>query len=224
MSTTPAPKPRAYVYIDGFNLFYRAVRGTPYAWLNLEALCDQILPQYNVLKVKYYTAKVRSRRDPEKSLRQETYLRALRTLPRVEICFGTYSSHKVMRELAKGSLWKKLREFLGLNSGMNKLVKVYDPKEKGSDVNLAVHMVNDGWKNLYDVAALISNDTDLQEAVKIVRNDCGKLVGVINPSQAPNPDLHKEANFVRQIRQVQLASSQLPNTIAGTRISKPVKW
>lgn len=34
---------RAYVYVDGFNLYYRALRGTTYKWLNIRALAESLL-------------------------------------------------------------------------------------------------------------------------------------------------------------------------------------
>ncbi|MGA2030223.1 MAG: NYN domain-containing protein [Verrucomicrobiota bacterium] len=219
-----AHRPRAYVYVDGFNLFFRALRGTSFKWLNVYALCEEILPQYDIIKVNYYTAKIRSRGDPQKSLRHETYIRALRTLSKVEIIYGTYSMQKVKRELVAVSLLTRLKRIFGIEVGMNRCVKVYDPKEKGSDVNLAVHMVNDAWQDCYDVGILISNDTDLLEAVKAVRQTCKKKIGIINPHKDPNPELHKEADFVRQIRTNHLAAAQFPDRIPNTKISKPVNW
>jgi uncharacterized LabA/DUF88 family protein len=218
------PQPRAYVYVDGFNLFYRCLRKTSLKWLNIQALSEQMLPSFDVVRVKYYTAMIRSRGDPSKSLRQETYLRALRTLPKVEICLGLFSAQKVTRELVKPSIFTRIKKRLGLKVGMNRCVKVYDPKEKGSDVNLAVHIVNDAWQNRYDVAVLISNDSDLIEAIKVVRRDCKKQVYVINPHKDPNPELHKHADFVKQIRATHLSSAQFPDKIVGTKVSKPEKW
>ncbi len=217
-------RPRAIVYVDGFNLFYRCLRKTSLKWLNIQALSEQMLPSFEVVKVKYYTAMIRSRGDPSKSLRQETYIRALRTLPKVEIFLGLFSSQKVTRERVKPTLFTRIKKRLGLKVGMNPYVKVFDPKEKGSDVNLAVHLVNDAWQNRYDVAVLISNDSDLIEALKIVRRDCKKQVYVINPHKDPNPELHKHADFVKQIRATHLSSAQFPDTIAGTKIRKPDKW
>ena len=219
-----SPLPRAYVYVDGFNLFYRALRRTSFKWLNIESLSEQILPQFDVIRVNYYTAKIRSRGEPEKSLRHETYLRALRTLPKVEIFYGTFSNHKVTRELAHSSLLTRIKRMFGIEVRMNRCVRVFDPKEKGSDVNLAVHMVNDAWKGHYDVGVLISNDTDLLEAIKVVRRDCGKKVCIINPKQDPNPELNKEADFVRQLRISHLSAAQLPVRIPFTKISKPESW
>ena len=85
-------------------------------------------------------------------------------------------------------------------------------------------MVNDAWQNRYDVGILLSNDTDLLEAVKTVRNICKKKIGIINPHKNPNPDLHKEADFVRQIRISHLSAAQLPEKIPNTKISKPSDW
>ena len=216
--------PRAFVYVDGFNLFFRSLRKTGFKWLNVQSLCEQILPHYDIVQVNYYTAKIRSRGDPDKSLRHEAYLRALRTLPKVQIFHGTFSSHKVLRELAHASLLTKVKRRLGIEVRMNRCVKVFDPKEKGSDVNLAVHMVNDAWKNNYDVGVLLSNDTDLLEAIKVVRRDCRKKICVINPHNSPNPELHKEADLIREIRPEHLSAAQLPSAIPFTKISKPLKW
>ena len=107
---------------------------------------------------------------------------------------------------------------------MNRSVKVYDPKEKGSDVNLAVHLVNDAWHDRYDVAVVLSNDSDLLEAIRIVRCERNKQVGVINPHRDPNPQLHSQAHFVRQLRTTDLAAAQLPEQIPGTAIRKPTGW
>jgi len=35
---------RTYVYVDGFNLYYSALKNTPYKWLDLRALFARILP------------------------------------------------------------------------------------------------------------------------------------------------------------------------------------
>src|SRR5690242_8430004 len=74
------------VYIDGFNLYYGAVRGTPYKWLNLAELCRIMLPQNQIKSIKYFTARVEPRpHDPGQATRQQTYIRALRTIPNLMI-------------------------------------------------------------------------------------------------------------------------------------------
>lgn len=52
---------RVNVYIDGFNLYYGAVKGTPYRWLNLAEICRLLLPRDEVLQIKYFTALVNPR-------------------------------------------------------------------------------------------------------------------------------------------------------------------
>jgi len=107
---------------------------------------------------------------------------------------------------------------------MNQLVRVYDPKEKGSDVNLAVHLVNDAWHDRYDVAFVLSNDSDLLGAIKIVRHERGKKVGLINPHRDPNLELQKEADSIRHLGPQILAASEFPDSIPGTKIRKPSVW
>ena len=56
---------KTVIYIDGFNLYYRALRKTPHKWLNLHALCEAVLPKYCVIStINYYTARVSHRGDP----------------------------------------------------------------------------------------------------------------------------------------------------------------
>lgn len=92
---------RTNVYIDGFNLYYGLLKGTPYKWLNLETFCDLLLPKNNVQRIVYCTAKVEPRPyDPDQPLRQLAYLRALATLPRVEIVLGNFMSSVVRQPIA----------------------------------------------------------------------------------------------------------------------------
>lgn len=47
---------RTIVYIDGFNLYYRALRGTTHKWLNIAALSEAALPTTcQIKRVNYYT-------------------------------------------------------------------------------------------------------------------------------------------------------------------------
>jgi hypothetical protein len=75
-----------HVYIDGFNLYYGLLRGTPHRWLDLEQFCDSLLPKNDVRKIYYFTAKVDARpNDPGQPTRQLAYLNALTSLRRVEV-------------------------------------------------------------------------------------------------------------------------------------------
>lgn len=162
------------VYIDGFNLYYGSLRQTPYRWLNLEQLCRLMLPPNDVQRINYYTAKVGARiGDPEQPIRQQTYLRALGTLPSVRVHFGHYLSHPVWMPLENPP------------ADGQRFARVIKTEEKGSDVNLATHLVRDAYEDAFEVAVLITNDSDLREPVELVRNRLGKRVGVLNPQKHP---------------------------------------
>jgi hypothetical protein len=86
---------RTFVYVDGFNLYYGAVKGTPYKWLNLVELAKQVLPASHVVGcVKYFTARVSGADDPDAPKRQHAYLSALKTLPEVEISYVVFSQRR----------------------------------------------------------------------------------------------------------------------------------
>jgi len=206
---------RTYVYIDGFNLYYGAVRGTPYRWLDIRKLCQLLLPKHQIARVKYFTARVSGRPgDPTKPTRQQTFLRALATLPGVDIVYGHFLSNQTYMPLASAPVVGP------------KYVKVIKTEEKGSDVNLATHLLWDGFRKQYVAAVLVTNDSDLLEPVRIVRRELGLVVGILNPHAKASRVLAREASFVKQIRSAALAASQLPPTLrdAHGTITKPSTW
>lgn len=153
---------KTFVYIDGFNLYYGCLKGTPYRWLDIAALCRHLLPTHDIQKLHYFTARITARpNDPEQPMRQQTYLRALRTLPDMEISFGFFLSHDVLMPLADAA-------------AAGKMAVVTRTEEKGSDVNLASHLLMDAFDNAYDCAVLITNDSDLVVPVRYVRERFGK--------------------------------------------------
>lgn len=205
--------PRTNVYIDGFNFYYGAVRSTPYKWLNFAQLCRLMLPRENINQIKYFTARVQARpSDPDQPVRQETYLRALRTLPNLSIIFGHFLTNEVFMPVA------------GTNP--QTYVKVIKTEEKGSDVNIAAHLINDGYRGEYDTAIVISNDSDLVEPVRIVTQELNSKVGILNPHKKQSRELSRYASFYRPIRTGVLAASQFPTTLTDSHgtFHKPAAW
>jgi len=97
---------RTFVYIDGFNFYYNAVKNTPYKWLDFKALSVALLKPYNVIeKIKYFTALVSNNpRDPDKLNRQKIYIKALeKYIPELEVFYGHFLSHPVRAPLANPS-------------------------------------------------------------------------------------------------------------------------
>lgn len=206
---------RTYVYIDGFNLYYGALKGTRHRWLDLVKFCQLMLPINDIQRINYYTALVGPRLgDPEQPLRQQLYLRALRTLPQVSVHLGHYLSHRVRMPLANPP-----------EKG-DRSVLVIKTEEKGSDVNLASHLIRDAYEDRFEVAVLITNDSDLKEPVRIVSAELGKTVGILNPQRNPSFALVKEATFFKQIRSGVLAASQFPAELVDQDgdFRKPAGW
>lgn len=207
---------RTSVYIDAFNLYFGSLKGTPHRWLDLEALCRTYLPNNSVNSIKYFTAKVSARpNDLQQPARQQAYLRAIETLPTVSIIYGHYLSHVVTARLAHPV------------SGQSPYVQIIKTEEKGSDVNLATHLLNDAHLNLFDVAVVISNDSDLLEPIKLIRANLNKKVGVLNPQKKASRAILPHIDFIKQIRQSALGACQLRNSVVdaqGNTIHKPAAW
>lgn len=203
------------VYVDGFNFYYGAVKGTPYKWLDLEALCRRLLPRDNIVKIRYFTARVSARPDdPQQADRQDAYLRALATLPLLEIQYGHFVQRKMRLPLAHPS------------ASRHRTVEVVRTEEKGSDVNLATYLLRDAFIGHCEAAVVVSNDSDLREAVRVARAEAGISVGIVNPHPAKYRSLRLQGTFFKQLRRSALAQSQLPPVLRDShgQIRKPLAW
>ena len=84
-------KPTVIVCVDGFNLYRRALKGTPYKWLDLFALSLHILYEYDVILVRYFTAHISPiPNDLSQGQRQQVYLRALKVNGKISIHLGKF--------------------------------------------------------------------------------------------------------------------------------------
>lgn len=128
---------KTIVYVDGFNLYYGLLRKTPNRWLDIDRLCQLLLPKNTITKIKYFTAKVSARPDdPGQPTRQQTYLRALATLPNVEIYFGHFLVHPAWAPLHVPTPAAQIH---ANRNGV--YVRITKTEEKGSDVNIASHLL-----------------------------------------------------------------------------------
>lgn len=210
-------------YIDGFNLYNGAVRGTPHKWLDLGALCQALLPGRNITLIRYFTARVRAfPHDPGAPTRQEVYLRALRTIPNLTVHKdGWFAAHPVL--LPQFPLAYRHPK------APPQLVQVQKMEEKRTDVDIASNLLLDCFNNVFDEAAVISNDSDLCFPIQAVRTQFNKPIVVINPHPAKNQSgvLRLAATrHVRTINKSLLARCQLPPTLsdANGTIAKPPTW
>ena len=210
------------VYIDGFNLYYGAVRRTPYKWLDIRTMCQNLLPDRQINRIRYFTARVVPLpHDQEVRSRQNIYLRALRTIPNLFIHYGRFSSHPARAPIHPLSYPNP--------SAPPETVQILRTEEKRTDVNLATLLLIDCFDDDFDEAVVISNDSDLTLPLEYVVGKFGKTVGVINPHSRGriSRELDGAATWsYKQINKSVLASSQFPNVMADSHgpFHKPNTW
>jgi len=216
---------RTIVYIDGFNLYYRALRGTSHKWLDIAAMSRAALPaSCQIEAIKYYTAHISGRVDPDAPRRQHAYLRAIATLPKVAIHYGNFLVNQKWAGLVQPPDFRPT--FVLPAAAAPEVAYVWKTEEKGSDVNLGVHLVRDAFKGHFDLAAVLTNDTDLVEPVRIVTQELKLPVTLLTPTARPAASLMKVATHVRHI-QPYIGPCQLPDPVVvpGKRpITKPIGW
>ena len=203
---------RVTVYIDGFNLYYglRAAGWRRYYWLDLRRLCEKLLrPGQGLAAVRYFTAVVYPEPgDPDKPLRQNTYLEALATLPDLHIHYG-YHMAREQRCLKCGATWQTY-------------------EEKMTDVNLAVELLGDAQDNTFDTAIVVSGDGDLASPVRAVRERYpSKRVVVAFPPRRHSAGLRSVATASFPIGRDAFRDSQLPDTVIkadGYSLTRPQRW
>jgi uncharacterized LabA/DUF88 family protein len=207
-------KLRTYVYIDGFNFYYGCLKGTAFRWLDIAQMCNLLLPNNDIQRIRYFTAPVVARpNDPDQAVRQQIYFRALRTLPNFDIILGRFLTKET--EMPASPITKPVKK-----------VKVMKTEEKGSDVNLAAYLLRDGFQDLFDVAVVITNDSDLTTPIQMVRDDLHKKVGIINPHQRASFQLRNNCDFMKQIRTGVLKNNLFPDSMtdADGTFTKPKGW
>ena len=139
---------------------------TAYQWLDLHAFCQASFPADQIGRIRDFTARIPANpHDPDKPVRQDTYFRALRTLPAFSIHEGHYSRKPV----------KMLLHPIPFPPTPPTLVRVLRSEEKESDVNLAALLLVDAADNNSEGAVIITNDSDLALAIRLVRLSMGSF-------------------------------------------------
>lgn len=241
---------RVGVYIDGFNLYYggKALAGANaqgWKWLDLRACFDAVARTHwpgvtETRPVTYCTARISSLVDRDAFKRQETCLRALQRSGSVDhIEYGKFYDKVKTRPLAtkdgKGRpvLFRPRIPVLiqdGAGAHVNDatfMVSVADREEKGSDVNIACHLLLDTLEERIDAAVVVSNDSDLALAVSRAR--VRAPVGVVNPTRHPvagslraRPTGCVDDQWEADFSLAELKAFQLPDPCEGIR--KPSTW
>lgn len=218
---------RAIVYIDGFNLYYLCLKKTAHRWLNLEALAKAVMPATcSIVAVKYFTARASGRVKPDAPKKQQAYLNALKSTPIVKTIYGRHQVSEKWSGLVQPPHFLP-RHHLPSGTILD-VAKVWKTEEKGSDVNLGVHLVRDAAKGFFDVAGVLTNDTDLCSAIEMACTDFGRTVHLLAPTSNPATSLVNVATSVRHVMPYIGPSRYFPDPVilpgSGKRIFKPTTW
>lgn len=203
------------IYVDGFNLYYGCVKGTPYKWLNIAELCRLSLPgHYQIHRIRYFTALVKPRpSNPQQDVRQRSFIRALQTLPNFSVHYGEFLQSNVRMHLVHPPTKGPTTAFA---------VKT---EEKGSDVNLATYLFVDAYGDDFEAAVVVTDDSDLAEPINIVRRRLKHHVTVLSP-RGQSRTLSLSATRFRQISAANLKASQFPPILMDKNgiITRPATW
>jgi 6-hydroxy-3-succinoylpyridine 3-monooxygenase len=205
---------RSIIYIDGFNFYYGAVKGTPDKWLNLQQYFQLIRQDDEIQKIWYFTARVSG----SQQVRQETYFEALSTLPLVQMVFGLYKS-KTLKCRVKDCGYEGKKSY-------------QVTEEKGTDVNIALQMLDDAYQGACDRMILVSGDSDLVPAVKLVKQRHPHIqitvyIPATDPKRGAARELRDAADKNKTLPSKLLQKAQFSNSLVGSSgriITKPSNW
>lgn len=243
---------RVGVYVDAFNLYYggRGICGRGAAgwkWLDIRTLAARIIDSRSrwdgvILEtITYCTARVSGAGNEGGQRDQDVYLRALRASESVTaISLGTYVSRVATAPLAtrgrngRPSIvppqWPVMVKSAesSVTSDAMFMVSIARREEKGSDVNVASHLLIDVLTDAIDAAVVISNDSDLELPIAEARKRVP--VGLVNPTRgylagklSGNHDNGVGNHWWYQLNAADFQQCQLPHTV-GRSIVKPAAW
>ena len=200
---------RVIVYIDGYNLYFGLfdARLKTSRWLDLHGVSTSLLkPGQRLDLVRYFTTSVRN--DPHAAKRQAIFVDALRARGGIEIDFGLFLSKPVTCRSCNAQ-WSK-------------------NEEKRTDVNIAVRLLNDAYDDRFDMAMVISGDSDLVPIVESVRERFPrKRVIVASPPKRWSTALAQSAHAAFQVSRAAIRSNRLPDPLVtpeGVTLRAPHGW
>lgn len=195
MTAPQFPPPRTIVYIDGFNFYYGTLAQSPYRWLDLELVAHRLRPGETIHRVKYFTAMVTGSTRGN----QEAYLKALSTKPSVEIVMGNFKKKTVECSNANCPGQSRKRRFFKTQ------------EEKRTDVNIALHMLDDIYQGVCSRIVLISGDSDLVPAIELVTARLSSVkVNVYIPVPIHAQTGDRERSYKKELRIVSTTVKEFP--------------
>lgn len=165
---------RGALYIDGFNLYHAVDElGVPhYKWCNFWKLAELVARGHaqEVTRVVFCTAYFKG--DHGKRVRHEALVNAQEIMGVSTKLGHTTTEPMKCKSPNCGHKWDQ-------------------PREKETDINLSLSLFSDACDNVYDVAFLLTADTDQAATISFFRNKFPnkKVINVIPPGRAPSQHL-----------------------------------
>ncbi len=206
-------KKRVIFYVDGFNLYHSLLDassksrfGAKLKWLDIHKLMTSFLSRNEqLIQIKYFSAIFEA--NPQKANRHRRYIKVLKD-KKIKVILGKFK-HK---DLYCKRCHRNYRS----------------TEEKRTDVNIALHILQDAYKNRYDTIILVSGDTDLIPAIKMLKADFPtKKIGVIFPYGRKNLELANQVHFNKKIKIIDMEIAILPdayNLRDGKVLTLPEEW
>jgi hypothetical protein len=244
---------RLGVYVDGYNLYYGARglcgRGTAgWRWLDIRGLSQRVVSQASrwqnaaISRVVYCTAVIDAATNPSGYNDQDIYLRALTAAGSVDhIAYGNYVARVKYAPLAVKAAsrsgrpqlvhpqWPVMVKDASGNPVPDAtfMVSYVHREEKGSDVNVAAHLLVDVLTGVVDAAVVVSNDSDLEFPISYARTRVP--VGLVNPSGnylagalRGQPSDGVGNHWWRQLSPADLRACQMPDPVGS--LARPAGW
>ena len=239
------------VYVDGYNLYYggRGICGrglSGWRWLDLRAMASSLITLQSgwtgpfELRVVFCTARVKGRGNTSTQQDQDVYLRTLVQTGAVDLIeYGSYVERVATSPLAVAdrrgrpvlstAQWPLMvQDATGVDVPSARfMASVARREEKGSDVNVATHLLVDIFGGAVDAAVVISNDSDLKLPIDIARGVVP--VGLVNPTKGypagalnASPSTGVGGHWWYQLTAADFSSAQLPPTVG--HLTRPQGW
>ena len=199
---------RVIAYVDGHNVYHGlcAKKLRKLLWLDIDALMRSLLkPTQTLEAVKYFTARVS--RPLDKVRRQSIYIDAIASTG-VEVIEGKYQNSEIDCKRC-GRTWT-------------------DYEEKQTDVNIAVAMMTDAHLNRFDMALLVSGDSDLTPPTRRIPDlHPEKRIVVASPPGRHSMELSLAAGASFTISPNKVRKAQFPDEVAtssGFILKRPETW
>jgi uncharacterized LabA/DUF88 family protein len=200
---------RVIGYVDGFNLYFglRQAKLKQGYWLDVPGLLRRYLPANSTLiHTNYFTSRVTTPADSQR--RQNEYIEALSAQSSLSMRFGKFAvSPRTCRTCQ--ATWTV-------------------ESEKMTDVNIAVSLLTDAMEDRFDVAIVLSADSDLVPPIDAIRRLFpSKSVIVAFPPCRGSVDLARSAHEKRKISAAVIMQCQLPNAVMGIDghlRTRPQEW